>query len=100
VHELVLATRHTAVPDGPAAQLLVDIYLAILGAPVERFEEYERQIRAEYAHVPGWLFRRTRRVILRGFLERPFLYGTAHFRAALESRARANLERATGGARG
>jgi predicted metal-dependent HD superfamily phosphohydrolase len=75
-------------------QLLVDIDLAILGASEARFLEYERQIREEYGFVPGWLFRRKRRAILRSFLKRPRIFSTQHFNASLEQRARANLARA------
>src|SRR5690606_13982957 len=50
VHALVMATCHSALPEGPDAELLVDIDLAILGATPARFAEYERQIRVEYAH--------------------------------------------------
>ena len=67
--------------------------LAILGAPVERSDEYERQVRQEYSWVPAFLFRRTRRGILEGFLARPHVYHTEHFRASYERHARANLER-------
>lgn len=95
VHALIMATRHTANPVLPDEQLLVDIDLSILAADEARFAEYERQIRKEYAFVPGWLFRRKRRAILRGFLDRPSIYSTAHFREALEQRARTNLKRAT-----
>lgn len=95
VHDLVMATRHTAVPGEQDERLLVDIDLSILGAERARFDEYEQQIRREYAYVPGFLFRRKRREILRGFLDRPAIYGTPHFHAALEARARENLARAT-----
>ncbi|WP_411833429.1 N-methyl-D-aspartate receptor NMDAR2C subunit [Pseudoxanthomonas mexicana] len=91
IDDLIMATRHDAAPADADARLLVDIDLSILGAPRPRFDEYERQIRQEYAFVPRWLFRRKRRAILRGFLERPVLYSTPHFREALESRARENL---------
>lgn len=96
VHALVMATRHTALPEGGDEQLLVDIDLAILGACPARFAEYEQQIRAEYGHVPGWLFRHKRRAILRSFLDRPRLFSTPQFHAALEDAARANLGRALG----
>lgn len=76
--------------------LLVDIDLAILGALPERFAQYEQQIREEYAYVPGWLFRRKRKAILQSFLDRPRLYGTAHFHAELDQRARSNLAAAVG----
>ena len=97
VHDLVMATRHTALPASPDAQLLVDIDLSILGAGAERFAEYEQQIRDEYAFVPPALFQQKRREILQGFLDRPVIYSTAHFRDALEARARENLRRSIAG---
>ena len=91
VHALVMATRHDALPQGADAQLLVDIDLAILGAPRERFDEYERQVGLEYAHVPEADRRAGRGRILRAFLARPAIYGTPLFRARFEAAARANL---------
>ncbi len=91
VVDLILVTRHTAMPQSPDEQLLVDIDLSILGAPAVRFAEYERQIRAEYAFVPQALFHEKRHAILQSFLARPRIYSTAHFHHALEQRARANL---------
>jgi predicted metal-dependent HD superfamily phosphohydrolase len=96
VHALVMDTRHQAEPQGRDARLLVDIDLAILGSAADRFAEYETQIREEYSFVPGWLFRRKRRAILRSFLERPRIYGTPFFHDGLEARARYNLGQATG----
>lgn len=94
VHALVMATRHDAVPEGRDAALLVDIDLSILGAPPPRFAEYERQIRAEYAHVPAQQFEERRRAILSRFLERRPLYVTPGLRAEREAQARANLQSA------
>ncbi len=94
VHALVMATRHTSVPSAGDAQLLVDIDLSILGADAQRFAQYEQQIRAEYAFVPEVLFRTKRKEVLQSFAERPRIYGTEYFHAALEARARANLARA------
>ncbi|MBI5434616.1 MAG: N-methyl-D-aspartate receptor NMDAR2C subunit [Planctomycetes bacterium] len=94
VHELVMATRHDAEPVSADARLLVDVDLAILGAPRERFEEYEAQVRAEYAWVPLFLFRTKWREILSVFLARPRIYSTESFHARLEARARENLARA------
>ncbi len=94
VHDLVMATRHTEVPTYGDQQLLVDIDLSILGAPDERFKDYERQIRDEYSFIPGWIFRRKRRAILKSFLDRRRIYSTGHFHLALEQRARENLSRA------
>lgn len=91
VHALVMATRHDAAPSDADAQLLVDIDLAILGAPRERFDEYEQQVGLEYAHVPAADRRVGRSRVLRGFLERPAIYSTPFFRARLEAAARENL---------
>lgn len=71
-----------------------DVDLSILGAASERFDEYERQIRAEYAWVPGVVFRAARRKLLQGFLARPSIFSTARLISAYEARARANLQRA------
>ena len=90
---LILATKHDAEPASSDAALLVDVDLAILGAGAERFDEYERQVRDEYSWVPGVLFRRKRREILEGFLARPHVYHTHHFRDRYEPAARANLAR-------
>ena len=93
LHALVMATRHEALPQARDEQVLVDIDLSILGAPAARFEEYERQVRQEYAWVPGLVFRSKRRTILQQFLARPAIYSTAAFRERLEASARANLAR-------
>lgn len=97
VHALIMATCHTAVPQDADEQVLVDIDLSILGAELARFAEYEQQIRREYAFVPGWLFKRKRRAILQGFLQRPHIYSTAQFQQTLEARARENLRAAIAG---
>ncbi|MBC5782459.1 N-methyl-D-aspartate receptor NMDAR2C subunit [Ramlibacter sp. USB13] len=92
VAALVLATaKHEAPADDADTQLLLDIDLAILGASPNRFAEYERQVRAEYAHVGEADWRTGRARVLARFLERPRLYATAPFHDALEQRARANL---------
>jgi predicted metal-dependent HD superfamily phosphohydrolase len=96
VHGLIMATKHDAQPDDPDARLLVDIDLAILGAPPARFAEYEQQIRAEYAHVPPNVFEPRRRLILARFLARDPLYQTPGMRARCEAQARINLRGALG----
>jgi predicted metal-dependent HD superfamily phosphohydrolase len=94
VAALVLATQsHVAAGDDADAALLLDVDLAILGAAPARFDEYEKQIRAEYAHVPDDDFRLGRARVLRGFLARERIYATGVFHDALEARARANLGR-------
>jgi predicted metal-dependent HD superfamily phosphohydrolase len=92
VHALVLATQaHGDATGDSDTQLLLDIDLSILAAAPARFAEYERQIRAEYAHVAEPDFRAGRARLLQGFLSRPSIYLTEAYRAALEQRARANI---------
>jgi predicted metal-dependent HD superfamily phosphohydrolase len=93
VRDLILATRHDGSPPAGDAALLVDVDLAILGSPAERFDEYEQQVRQEYSWVPGFVFKRKRAEILEGFLRRPALYHTEYFRSRYEAAARANLTR-------
>lgn len=72
---------------------MTDIDLAILGAPQARFDEYEDQIRREYAWVPEADFRAGRARILESFLARPRIFQTRHFNARLEESARENMAR-------
>ena len=93
VRELVLATKHDAKPIGADTCLLVDIDLSILGAPTERFDEYEAQVRQEYHWVPEVQFRDGRQKILRALLARGNIYSTELFRSSLEANAKSNLQR-------
>ena len=56
------------------------------------FDEYERQVRQEYAWVPGLLYRAKRRAVLQGFLDRERIFTSGAFDAD-EARARENLVR-------
>ncbi|HBF49059.1 MAG TPA: N-methyl-D-aspartate receptor NMDAR2C subunit [Massilia sp.] len=94
IHALIMATCHDALPASPDARLLTDIDLAILGAEPERFAEYERQIRAEYAHVPQEIFTRERGRILARFLARSPLFHTTVMQTRLAAPARRNLQHA------
>jgi predicted metal-dependent HD superfamily phosphohydrolase len=96
VHSLIMVTKHSVLPVTQDQKILVDIDLSILGASEARFEEYERQIRAEFAFVPASLYVRKRRVVLESFLARSTIYNTEYFVNSLEQRARANLRRAIG----
>lgn len=87
----IMATLHSALPEPGDQTLLVDVDLAILGAPRARFEAYEEQVRDEYSWVPETVFRRKRSDVLTGFLKRPTIYGTSRLHALLEDSARANL---------
>jgi predicted metal-dependent HD superfamily phosphohydrolase len=88
---LIMATRHHQPGGDPDCTILLDIDLAILGATPERFAEYERQVRQEYAHVPEANYREARALVMQGFLARPRIFATATFFERYEARARANL---------
>ena len=91
IHDLIVFTRHSAEPAGVDAQVLVDADLSILGAQPARFQQYETQIRREYAWVPDAVFRSTRARILKEFLDRPHVYCTVPFQERYEAQARRNL---------
>ena len=99
VHDLVMATQHGVTQEtAPAAlgssldaQLLVDIDLAILGSPPERFERYDQDVRKEYAWVPSFRYQEARAQVLHSFLDRPRLYHGEPAVALLEAQARINL---------
>lgn len=93
ISDLILFTRHAAEPEGPDAEALIDVDLSILGAASARFDEYERQVRQEYAWVPEETFRKRRAEVLGQFLARSWIYSTPTFRERYEPRARANLKR-------
>lgn len=101
-----LSTRRAAIairatirhdpPDAgscPDAALLLDCDLAILGAPPERFDEYDRDIRREYAHVPQdvWVVRRP--AVMARFASRPRIYATQWAQDRWEAQARRNIDR-------
>ncbi|WP_377644753.1 hypothetical protein [Oryzobacter terrae] len=77
----------------PARVVLHDADLWILASPVARFDEYCRQVRDEYAHVPAAAYAAGRSDVLRPFLVRPRVYLSAHARSAWEDTARENLAR-------
>ena len=93
IYDLIMFTRHAAEPVSIDAQVLVDADLSILGAHAARFDEYEAQVRREYAWVPEATFRSTRAKILNEFLARPHIFSTAPFRERYERQARRNLRR-------
>lgn len=96
VKRLIDVTEHPSVPRDDDEALLLDIDLAILGAPPDVYQRYEEQVRQEYRWVPGFLFRRGRRKLLASFLNAPTIYQSPAFRADREQQARENLDRAIG----
>lgn len=94
--EHILATRdHKS--KHPDAHLLIDLDLAILAASPARYDRFEQEIRQEFAHVPGFLFKLGRRKVLKAFIKREHIYNLPEPRALWEQAARENLRRALNG---
>ncbi len=91
----IRATAHLdgSPPTTPAAELTVDIDLAILGRSPLRFMDFEYAVAEEYAAVPAPLFFRARRKLLESLLARPAIYRTPALRSRYESTARSNITR-------
>lgn len=90
---LVLATKHSAVPDTEEARIVVDADLSILGADVATFDTYEHAVRQEYAFVPDDAFRAGRAHVLQSFLDRATIFSTQPARDLWERQARENMTR-------
>ncbi|PXW66651.1 hypothetical protein [Methylobacterium sp. B4] len=75
----------------PATHLMLDLDLAVLGAPPPAYTAYAAAIRQEYAAVPDIAWRFGRGCVLERFLARSRLYQTDLFHDRLEANARANL---------
>ncbi len=93
VHALVMVTCHDRPPQTGDEALLLDVDLAILGAPPVVFDVYEAQIGAEYSSVPEPVRRSRRQRILQGFLDRERIFHSEYFGNRLEAQARINLVR-------
>ncbi len=93
VAQLILVTNHQTPPKTIDEELIVDIDLAILGQPWEKFLIYDEGIQNEYSHVPFKEYAAGRASIMKDFLARPYIYHTSYFRDHYEETARANIER-------
>ena len=93
VGEMIEATAAHAPNEDSDTALFLDIDMAILGAPPERYDEYARQVRKEYWMYPGPIYRKGRRKALEGFLASGHVYQRDAFRQNLETPARENVQR-------
>ena len=73
---------------------MCDVDLSILGRDRQEYDEYERRIRQEYAHIPEHLYRAGRAGILAALLARDPLFVTDRFQRRYEAAARDNLRSA------
>ncbi|PUA81639.1 HD domain-containing protein [Nocardioides currus] len=86
-----MTEHHQAFPDDLNAAALSDADLGILAAGRDRYEQYARDVRTEYAHVPDADFRAGRAAVLGDLLDGPSLFRTPQGRALWEEPARANV---------
>jgi predicted metal-dependent HD superfamily phosphohydrolase len=94
VSQMILATKHNGICFDYDTRLLCDLDLSILGYPQEFFDDYERQIREEYRHVPEYVFAKVRsEEVLQPLLRRRSIYSTVFFRESYDWQARVNLNR-------
>ncbi|QNX06604.1 HD domain-containing protein [Acinetobacter seifertii] len=89
----ILATQKHALTDETDLQFLLDIDLAILAAPPERFIQYEQQIQQEYAWVEPEVYSIKRKEVLMHFYQSEPLYQTAYFQKNFELNAKQNLRK-------
>ncbi|MFV0427158.1 MAG: hypothetical protein ACK5KU_09010 [Beutenbergiaceae bacterium] len=83
-------SRHVAPADDIDAQALCDADLGGLAAEPQRYEEYRREVRAEYAHIPDRDYVEARIAIITRLLQRRQLF-TSPLGQGWEDRARDNL---------
>lgn len=91
VEKMIIATKaHSINGLNEDGKIFLDLDLAILGASPEIYQHYHQAIRKEYSWVPWFLYRRSRRSILSGFLAREHIFFTSEL-AKLEQIARQNI---------
>lgn len=90
----ILETKSHDTPTDLDGRFMLDIDLSILGTPVPIYDQFEVDVRREYRRVPRFIFRKKRKAILQGFLNRDQIFTTEYFHDKLEQQARVNLARA------
>jgi len=88
-----LTKTHQVTASDIAGQVLCDADLGVLAADEQRYAEYTRGVRREYAHVGDDDFRQGRARVLHDLLAMPALFNTGFAKQHWENSARANVER-------
>lgn len=94
VAHLIGLTAHHKKAVTLQERVMADCDLSIFAAPREKFDEYDRDIRRESAHVPAAAYRPARRAVLQSFLAQERIFKTKAFNTYYEQRARDNLSSA------
>lgn len=85
-HELILSENNDNA-------YLLDLDLSILGTDWNTYSNYIQNIRKEYKIYPGFMYKPSRKKVLKNFLERDMLYFTERFKDKFEIQARENLNK-------
>jgi len=93
VSQWIIATQEHQPSKQHDLNYLLDIDLAILASPSERFAEYEQQIQQEYAWVDAEIYKVKRAEVLQHFYHMQPLYQTEYFRKHFEQNAKVNLSK-------
>lgn len=91
IARLIMLTKSHQPGEGQDDAWIIDIDLTIFAQSYERVQEYEQQIRQEYAWVPEAVYREKRPEILTRFLNRGHIYLTPWAQDRYEAKARENL---------
>jgi predicted metal-dependent HD superfamily phosphohydrolase len=92
VRQLILATKTNGDNNlSEDAKIFMDLDLSILGVPEAQYKEYSEAIKKEYSWVPGFLYRRGRKQILRTFIQRESIFFTVEMNERFEAQARTNI---------
>ncbi|WP_020526786.1 HD domain-containing protein [Flexithrix dorotheae] len=93
IDQFIMAThKHQLIFPHPDLPYFLDLDLSILGSPTENYKIYMAQIRKEYRHVPGFLYKKGRKKVLKSFLEKEEIYFSGYFKNLYEEKARENLK--------
>ncbi len=92
IKDLIMITKTHQSNGYHVQDLMIDLDLAILGSNSIRFDEYERQIRAEYKSVSDQVYNAGRIEFIRGIMDRPKIFLDDYFYKKYEENARTNLK--------
>jgi predicted metal-dependent HD superfamily phosphohydrolase len=93
VAELIdLTAKHGALDSAAGdAALFLDADMSIIGAPLDVYRAYARNVRREYSIVPAAAYRAGRGAFLEALAHKPRIYFTETFHTQLDLQARLNL---------
>jgi predicted metal-dependent HD superfamily phosphohydrolase len=93
IHAMILATRYCGPAYDVDTEVFLDSVFWILGAPADRYDEYEMQLRRENRRISAKNYIRGRLRKLRELKARTQIFRTRLFLDTLEARAQENISR-------